>query len=179
MEGRSASGDGRLAPGDRPRSTARYSKHEIGSPEAPYDVLIGVARLSGTDLDYLIAGDDAGGISGSALEEPDALLEALPLPAVVFDQDNKLLAYNALYPGIFPRELRRLVKRGTPQEVLLRAWARVEGCTTDEADALVADRLSRRNGSQLELRVGSRRLRISERVDGKHRLAVISELTDE
>lgn len=157
---------------------ARYSKYEIGRSEAPYDVLIGIARLAGTDLDYLIAGDPSGDSAGSPLEETDALLEALPLPAVVFDRDDKLLSHNSLYPGLFPRELRKLLRRGTPQEVLLRAWAHAEGCTTDEVEALVRDRLSRRNGSHIELRAGSRRLRIAERLEGNRRLVVINDLSD-
>jgi len=123
---------------------ARYGKYEIGRSEAPFDVLIRIAHLAKVDLDYLIAGQT--GRLGRRAEPPhdqlSELVQMLPTAAVVFDRNGRLLTHNALFREQFFAEQPRLLKRGTPQEVMVRSWAYGQGLSEAKIEVLVRARLN-------------------------------------
>jgi transcriptional regulator with XRE-family HTH domain len=159
---------------------ARYGKYEIGRSEAPFAVLIRIARVAKVDLDYLIAGQSGRlGRRGAPHEELDKLVQILPTAAVVYDGKGRLLTYNALYREQFFPEQPRLLKRGTPREVMVRSWAYGQGLSDAEIEVFVRARLNRPSApvSTRQLRVGSRDFHVAETVDPEWRLVLISDLS--
>lgn len=161
---------------------ARYSKYEIGRSEAPYDVLVKIAQLANVDLDYLIAGRI--GRRGRRPEPPNEqlheLLQSLPTAAVVYDAYNTVLLYNSSYRAHFFPDQPRLLRRGTPQEVLVRGWAYAQGCSQAEVEDLVRKRLNpgRSANFPVEIRVGSKWLHIAETIEPNRRLVLVTDVTE-
>jgi transcriptional regulator with XRE-family HTH domain len=159
---------------------ARYGKYEIGRSEPPFDVLIRIAHLAKVDLDYLIAGQS--GRRGRRAEPPHEqlgeLVQILPAAAVVFDRNGRLLACNELYREKFFAEQPRLLKRGTPQEVMVRSWAYAQGLSEAEIEVFVRARLNPPPASisSRRVRVGSRHFHVAETINPEWRLVLISEL---
>jgi transcriptional regulator with XRE-family HTH domain len=160
---------------------ARYGKYEIGRSEAPFEVLIRIARLTKVDLDYLIAGQSGrlGRRAGPPHEWLRELMQILPTAAVVFDRKGRLLTHNALYREQFFAEQPRLLKRGTPQEVMVRSWAYGQGLSEAEVEVLVRARLNPPPTpmSSGRLRVGSRSFHVAETIDPEWRLVLINDLS--
>jgi transcriptional regulator with XRE-family HTH domain len=160
---------------------ARYGKYEIGRSEAPFDVLIRIAHLAKVDLDYLIAGQT--GRLGRRAEPPHEqlheLVQILPIAAVVFDGNSRLLTHNALYREQFFAEQPRLLRRGTPQEVMVRSWAYGQGLSEAEVEVLVRARLNPPPTpiSNSRFRVGSRSFHVAETIDPEWRLVLINDLS--
>lgn len=160
---------------------ARYSKYEIGRSEAPYGILLRIARLADVELDYLIGGELAlrGRPPEPSAERLRELLDMLPTPAMVLDDHNRLLTHNYRYRDLHP-DRPALLRRGTPQEVLARAWAYAQGCNEMEVEAFVRARLNPDlyRGSPVALRTGSKRLQFTEAITGRQRLVIITDLTE-
>lgn len=161
---------------------ARYSKYEIGRSEAPYTILSRIAEVADTDLNYLLSGRIRQ--QGRRRETPSdqlvELLKAIPVPAILYDRDRRLVSFNnELRDTFFPENPKSLLRRGTPQEVLIRAWAHSIGLGPSKIRAYVRIRLDSRiyAKSPVELQVGARRLNIAETVDTDRRLVLISDLT--
>jgi transcriptional regulator with XRE-family HTH domain len=156
---------------------ARYGKYEIGRSEAPFDVLIRIAELTKVDLDYLIAGR-SGRRAKVAFEQLMSVVEILPTAAVVFDKHARLLTYNELYRYQFFADQPRLLKRGTPQEVMVRGWAYAQGLTEADVEAVVRARLPLPSAhrSVSELHIGSRGFHFAETIDDERRLVLITDL---
>jgi transcriptional regulator with XRE-family HTH domain len=161
---------------------ARYGKYEIGRSEAPFEVLIRIARLTKVDLDYLIAGQSGrlGRRAGPPHEWLRELMQILPTAAVVFDRKGRLLTHNALYREQFFAEQPRLLKRGTPQEVMVRSWAYRQGLSEAEIEVFVQARLNPPPTamSKSQLRVGSRDFQVAETIDPDWRLVLIDDLSE-
>lgn len=162
---------------------ARYNKYEIGRSEAPYDVLCRIAQVADVDLNYLIVGQV--GRRGRRREAPDdqlaELLQAIPAPAILYDKDRRLIGYNNHWRDVFfPDHPKGLLRRGTPQEVLIRAWTHTLGLGPSEIQAYVKTRLNSRLYAKaaVEMQVGPRRLHIAETAETNKRLVLITDLTD-
>jgi transcriptional regulator with XRE-family HTH domain len=159
---------------------ARYGKYEIGRSEAPFDVLIRIARLAKVDLDYLIAGQS--GRLGRRVEpfheQLSEIVHILPTAAVVFDRHGRLLTCNALYREQFFAGQPRLLKRGTPQEVMVRSWAHGQELSDAEIEVFVRTRLNPPPTpmSSSRLRVGPRSFHVAETIDPEWRLVLINDL---
>ena len=160
---------------------ARYGKYEIGRSEAPFDVLIRITRLAKVDLDYLIAGQSRrlGRRAEPPHEQFHELVQILPVAAVVFDGNGRLLTHNALYREQFFAEQPRLLSRGTPQEVMVRSWAYGQGLSEAEVEVFVRARLNPPPTpmSNSRLRVGSRSFHVAETIDPEWRLVLINDLS--
>ncbi|MGI9491998.1 MAG: helix-turn-helix domain-containing protein [Geminicoccaceae bacterium] len=161
---------------------ARYNKYEIGRSEAPYDVLCKIAQVADVDLNYLIAGQM--GRRGRARETPAdqlvELLQALPIAAVVYDKHRRLLAHNTKYRDLFfPINPRKLLRPGTPQDVLIRAWAHAHELDPIAIEACVDARFDSKRYAKnpVELQVGLKRLHIAETVEANKRLVLITDLS--
>lgn len=159
----------------------RYSKYEIGRSEAPYEILLRIANLTGVDLDHLIAGRS--GREGRRPESPEdhlrELLKVVPAAAVLFDSYGKLRGCNKTYLEAFFPDCPSLAKPGTPLEVLARAWGNANGIDPEEVESFVQKRLDRdmfRN-SPVELRVGPKTLQFAETIEADIRLVLITEVT--
>ena len=162
---------------------ARYNKYEIGRSEAPYDVLCRIAEVANVDLDYLIAGQN--GRRGRRREVPAdqlvELLQSVPVPAVIYDKHRRLLAHNARWRDtFFPNSPKGLLRPGTPQDVLIRAWAHAHGLSPGEVEACVSARLNSKlyTNNPVELQIRSKRFHIAETVEPNKRLVLITDLTD-
>lgn len=162
---------------------ARYNKYEIGRSEAPYDVLCRIAQVADVDLNYLIAGKT--GRRNRQRETPAdqlvELLQALPIAAVIYDKHRRLMAYNARYRDLFfPDYPKKLLRRGTPQDVLIRAWAHALELDPTAIEACVDARLDSKRYAKnpVELQIGPKRLHITEKVEASKRLVLIADLTD-
>lgn len=161
---------------------ARYNKYEIGRSEAPYDVLCKIVQVANVDLNYLITGQT--GRRGRQRETPAdqlvELLQVLPIAAVIYDKHRRLVAYNAIYRDLFfPDYPKKLLRRGTPQDVLIRAWAHAHEIDPAEIEACVDARLDSKRyaKSPVELQIGPKRLHIAEAVKANNRLVLITDLT--
>lgn len=162
-------------------SGARYSKYEIGRSEAPYEVLIRVANLTDTDLDYLIAGQRGrrGRSPEPIKEQLRELLRVLPMPAVVFDKQDRLLTNNTLYVETFFPEHPRLARPGTPLEKLVRIWAYSQGFDPTETEQHIRRRVDRElyRDAPVILQLGQTALQFSEKIDANSRLVLISDVS--
>lgn len=158
---------------------ARYSKYEIGRSEPPHEILCRIADVADADLNYLITGEKRK-IIGDGGAPTDRLLELLPdmpIPAVVYDRQRRLMAHNEKWRDrFFPDQPKGLLRRGTPQEVLIRAWAHARGFNKSKIEAYVRARLGA--APAVELQIGSNRFHFAEAVDSKKRLVMITDLTD-
>ncbi len=161
--------------------TARYSKYEIGRSEAPYDVLVKIARLAETSLDHLLIGRKAetqppGPGSPSALQE---FVDALPLAAVIYDDGNRLMGCNRVFEQTFFPDSPHIVRRGTPQEFLLRSWAYSQGHGPLVTETFVQERLSRRRGptAHFAVRLGEQVIRIAEAWHENLKLVLVTDLS--
>ena len=162
-------------------SGARYSKYEIGRSEAPYEVLIRLAHLTGTDLNYLIAGQRgrAGRRPEPVKEQLRDLLKTLPVPALVYDKRDCLAVHNEHYIATFFPEHPKLARIGTPLEKLIRLWAYSRGFDPLETEQFIRFRLDRdlyRDGS-VPLQIGQTTLQYSETIDASTRLVLIIDVT--
>lgn len=156
---------------------ARYNKYEIGRSEPPYDILGRIADVADADLNYLITGHERAGSSQTPIDRLVDLLPDMPMPAVVFDRERRLMAHNADWRDkFFPDQPKGLLKRGTPHEVLIRAWAHARDLTSPEIEALVQARLSA--SAPTEIQVRSTRFYFAETVDAQKRLILITDLPE-
>lgn len=156
---------------------ARYNKYEIGRSEPPYDILGRIADVADADLNYLITGRERGGSSQTPIDRLVDLLPDMPMPAVVFDRERRLMAHNTKWrEKFFPDQPKSLLKRGTPHEVLIRAWAHAQGLTRPEVEACVKARLSA--SAPTEILVRSTRFYFAETVDTQKRLILITDLPE-
>ena len=158
---------------------ARYSKYEIGRSEPPHRILCRIADVADADLNYLITGEkrenlgDAGAPTDRLLD----LLPSMPTMAVVYDRQRRLMAHNEMWRDrFFPDRPKGLLRRGTPQEVLIRAWAHAHGLNEKKIEAFVQARLDA--APTMELLIGSNRFHFVEAVDSKKRLVMITDLSD-
>lgn len=160
---------------------ARYSKYEIGRSEAPYDVLVKIANLAETSLDYLITGR-------MPSTEPDDsrlqtalrnFLESLPLPTVIYDHGNRLYGCNGVFRQTFFPDSPHIVRPGTPRKFLLRAWAYSQGHDPMETEAFVRERLEDRpqSAAPVEVRLGEQVLRIAESRHENLKVILVTDLT--
>ena len=160
---------------------ARYGKYEIGRSEAPYEVLIKVANLTDIDLDYLIAGQRGrrGRRPEPIKEQLRELLHVLPVPAVVFNNQDRLLTNNTLYVETFFPEHPRLARPGTPLEKLVRIWAYSQGFDPTETEQHIRRRVDRKlyRDAPVILQLGQTALQFSEKIDANSRLVLISDVS--
>lgn len=160
---------------------ARYSKYEIGRSEAPYEVLVKIAALAGTSLDYLITGRT------SAHEPADVwsqavlrrFVDVLPLATVVYDEGNRLYGWNRVFQQMFFPESPHIIRPGTPREFLLRSWAYSQGHDPLATEAFVRERLEDRpeSGGPVEVRLGQQVLRVAESRHGNLKVVLVTDLT--
>lgn len=161
--------------------SARYSKYETGRSEPPYELLRRIGRICDVSLDFLVSGDKVAGhmASDPSLNDLKRLIAALPTPAVIYDENNRLSAFNDRYSSTFFARCPGLLRLGTPQEVLVRAWAYSHDYGDVEVDWLVEIRLRQEDEqAQLtEVRLPYHRLHISEKRHSDWRLVLLSDVT--
>jgi transcriptional regulator with XRE-family HTH domain len=136
---------------------ARYSKYEIGRSEAPYDVLIKFANLTGMSL---------------------ACLQSIPLAAVVFDHANRLVGHNRPYRETFFSRCPHVLRPGTPFPHLIRTWAYSEGHDLAETEDFVRQRVNYDPGHNkpVTFNIGATQLRIAESRHDNYRLVLITDV---
>ena len=148
---------------------ARYAKYEIGRSEAPYEILVRLSKLFDVDLNHLIVGEPISKPSHENRVFPKhfkKFIEILPTAAVIYDAQRRLVSHNQLYLQTFFKECPSLVRLGTPQEFILRAWANASGLDSHETEEFVQSRLTF-NGEQsrvIQMDVGNDRLHIAGQV---------------
>ncbi len=159
----------------------RYSKYEIGRSEAPYEILLRIANLTGVDLDYLVVGHSGRG--GRRPESPEdqlhEFLNIVPTAAILYDSQGKLRYCNKTYLAVFFPDRPSFAKPGTPLEVLARAWGNANGFKSEEIESFIQKRLDREafENSPVELRVGPKTLQFAETIDDDFRLVLITDVT--
>ena len=160
----------------------RYNKYEIGRSEPPFEILVKLAKLTNVDLDYLIAGQE--GQRSRKVEPPWAqvreLLKVLPVPALIYDRFDQLIDSNHRYKSVFFPDQPRIVKPGTPLEVLARTWGHNQGFDLDEIETYVANRRDRKlfRKSPVEVRMGSMILEFAETIEPHYRLVLITRVLE-
>jgi transcriptional regulator with XRE-family HTH domain len=161
---------------------ARYNKYEIGRSEAPYDILIKISRLTKASLDHLIGGE-RGQISRST-ERVDELIgelvNAIPIPAIVFDKAERVIAHNKPYQEMIFDNRPGVIRPGTPHETIIRAWAYSKGFSESETEELVRRRLSptAEPGSIIEFQIANRLIKLAESHYGDYKLVLVMEISD-
>ncbi len=160
---------------------ARYNKYEIGRSEPPYGVLVDLAQVGQVDLDYLIAGRTRrrGQPPAVPLDQLGDLLATLPTPAVLFDREQRLFAHNQLYRERVVDQLpARLLRRGTPLEILVRAFGHAHDLDSAVIEQLVRLRLdaSLYRKAPVRLTVADRIFQFAETADADKRLVLITDL---
>ncbi len=159
----------------------RYSKYEIGRSEAPYEILLRIANLTGVDLDYLVVGRSGRG--GRRSESPEdqlrEFLNIVPTAAILYDSHGKLRYCNKTYLAAFFPDRPSFAKPGTPLEVLARAWGNANGFKSEEIESFIQKRLDPEafENSPVELRVGPKTLQFAETNDDDFRLVLITDVT--
>jgi len=160
---------------------ARYSKYEIGRSEAPYDVLVKIANLAETSLDYLMTGRATGDQpldpwSQSSLR---GFVDALPLATVIYDNNNRLYGCNRAFQRTFFPHAPHIIRPGTPREFLLRSWAYSQGHDPLETEAFVRERLEDRSepSAPVEVSLGRQVLRIAESRHDNLKVVLVTDLT--
>jgi len=160
---------------------ARYNKYEIGRSQAPYEILMRLAKLAKIDVHYLITGEHfRTPATGQMLPEKfNELIDWLPTPAAVFDRTKKLVAHNRLYVETLFRDCPSLIRPGTSLEFLARAWANARGLGPDEAEEFVRSRLSfdSTHNSAIQLMAGGTLLHLAEKRHGDYKLVLVTEVT--
>ena len=132
-------------------------------------------------LDFLVSGEpDTEHVrSDPSLNDLKRLIGALPTPAVIYDGDNRLTGFNDGFASTFFARCPGLLRLGTPQEVIVRAWAYSHDYGDVEVDRLVDVRL-RHNVEPprlAEVRLTYHRLHISEKRQSDWRLVLLSDVT--
>lgn len=158
---------------------ARYSKYEIGRSEAPYDVLIKFANLTGISLDSLIAGQTDRPQEPADKQPPLlACLQSIPLAAVVFDQANRLVGHNRPYRQTFFSHCPHVLRPGAPLPHLIRTWAYSEGHDLAETEDYIRQRVSYEPGhnKSATFNIGATQLRIAESRHDNYRLILITDV---
>lgn len=155
---------------------ARYSKYEIGRSEASYDVLIKIARLGNVSLDELLLGEDRSITARPERSVPQSLaavIQSLPIAAVIFDAHDCVCAWNQAYlKTLFPR-CDHLVRQGVSQAQLARCWAYSMGLDALEAEAYVRRRLDvAPSTGPIQVEVAGRRLQLIEARHGDYKLVL-------
>ena len=161
---------------------ARYNKYEIGRSQAPYEILMRLAKLAKIDVHYLITGEHfRTPATGQMLPEKFIeLIDWLPTPAAVFDRTKKLVAHNRLYVETLFRDCPSLIRPGTSLEFLARAWANARGLGPDEAEEFVQARLifDSAHDSAIQLMAGGTRLHIAKTHYQDYKLVLITVITE-
>lgn len=160
----------------------RYAKYEAGRSEAPYEILVRITRLTGLSLDYLIAGN-AKTLSSAddALERLlQELLDVIPIPAVIYDEQSRLVGHNKAYQDTFFSEHPSVIRPGTPQETVLRSWSYSKGYSDSETEEFLRQRLSPERGRSTvqEIHLGSQSVRFAESYYGPYCLVLITDVQD-
>ena len=160
---------------------ARYSKYEIGRSEAPYEVLVKIANLAETSLDYLITGRMPGAEPANPWPQTAlrGFVEALPLATVIYDDGNRLYGCNRVFRQTFFPDSPHIIRPGMPREFLLRAWAYSQGHDPLETEAFVRERLADRPEptTPVEVRLGEQVLRIAESRHENLKVVLVTDLT--
>ncbi len=159
--------------------SARYSKYEIGRSEAPYDVLIKFANLTGVSLDSLIAGQPNRPREAVDTQLPLlACLHSIPLAAVVFDHANRLVGHNRPYRETFFSRCPHVLRPGAPLPHLIRTWAYSEGHGLAETEDFVRQRVNYHPGHNkpTTFNIGATQLRIAESRHDNYRLVLITDV---
>ena len=161
--------------------TARYSKYEIGRSEAPYDVLVKIAKLTDTSLDHLITGRmaDSGPADSWSQAALRGFVDALPLATVIYEDGNRLYGCNRVFQQTFFPDSPHIIRPGTPREFLLRAWAYSQGHDPMETENFVRERLEDRPEPRapIEVRLGNQVLRIAEASHENLKVVLVTDLT--
>lgn len=160
---------------------ARYNKYEIGRSEAPYQLLIRLAKQFNADIHYLVSGEKREALADDQ-NIPVALIQAidaLPTPAAIYDGNGKLVTSNDLYVETFFQENPGIVKPGTPHEFLIRTWAYSCGMDANNAEAFVRARLSFDPSKFRSFRfdIGLRSLCVSEIIHKDYRFVLVMDLS--
>ncbi len=161
---------------------ARYNKYEIGRSEAPYDILIKISRLTKASLDHLISGESDQISRG--VERVDELigelLDAIPIPAIVYDKSERVVAHNKPYQKIMFNDHGGVIRPGTAHETIVRAWAYSKGLGQNDTEELVRRRLSQvpRAESLTELKIGNKLIKLAESHYGDYKLVLVMEVAD-
>lgn len=158
--------------------SARYSKYEIGRSEAPYDVLIKFANLTGVSLDSLIAGQPNRPQETVDAQLPLlACLHSIPLAAVVFDHANRLVGHNRPYRETFFSRCPHVLRPGVSLPHLIRTWAYSEGHGLAETEDYIRQRVSYEPGHKpATFNIGATQLRIAESRHDNYRLVLITDV---
>ena len=145
---------------------ARYSKYEIGRSEAPYDVLIKIAKLAGVSLDYLVIGEEHAPSAPAPSPEAHliAALAHLPAAAAIYDRDDRLLGCNDAFRQSFFPENPEVVRPGVTRNFLVRAWAYAQGIDPLTAEAYVRDRREHpmQENTSMRVQLGGRPFHLME-----------------
>ena len=161
---------------------ARYHKYEIGRSEAPYTVLVRLAKLVDVDLHELITGEPCQkhNTERTVPAQLTEVIDRLPVPAVVYDQAARLIAHNRLYLETLFRECPSIIRPGTSHEFVLRAWANSRGLDAEEADKFVQARLQfdPAQTPSHQLRAGNTRLQIAETRQKDYKLVLVTDITE-
>lgn len=155
---------------------ARYNKYEIGRSEAPYNLLIKISKLGGKSLDYLIGGEAER--KTSIVSKLAQVLHVMPLPAVLYDHENRLLDWNSLYKDTLCFDIRHVLRVGTLQETVLRTWAYAHDDDPQLAEEFIRARLNHRSelAVPVEYEIGARRLHIAESYYPDCKLVVVTDV---
>jgi len=160
---------------------ARYAKYEIGRSEAPYQVLIKIAKLTGLSLDYLIGGDGGADTSRVAvpLRQLKEFVEKIPGAAVVYDSSDRFVHCNRLFKETFFKRIPQVLRPGTAQEILLRAWAYSQGHDAARTEQFVRKRLHEHpgDGVAVPVEIGHQCLQIAESRQPDYKLVLVFDIT--
>lgn len=163
-------------------NAARYHKYEIGRSEAPYGVLVRLAKLVDIDLHELITGQPCRKYSTERTfpAQLTEVIDRLPVPAVVYDQTTRLIAHNRLYLEALFRGCPSIIRPGMSHEFVLRAWANSRGLDAHEADQFVQARLQfdPAQTPSHQLRAGNTRLQIAETRQRDYKLILVTDITE-
>lgn len=162
---------------------ARYNKYEIGRSEAPYQLLIRLAKQFNVDIHYLVCGERREE-NRDDNEFPVVLtqtIEILPMPAVLYDNQDKLVVNNDLYVKTFFQEIPGIVKPGTPHEFLIRTWAYSLGMDAKEAETYVEARLTKNSSKfrSFQIASGQRSYFIAESIHEDYKFVIGTDVSPE
>ena len=159
----------------------RYAKYESGRSEAPYDVLVRIAHLTNLSLDELVGGNvKRVEADKNTLERLlQDLLDAIPIPAVIYDEHSRLVGHNKAYQDTFFEGHPGVIRPGTPHETVLRTLAYSKGYNEAETETFLEQRLRRRKESSVqEVQLKSQRVRFAETYYGQYCLVLILDVTE-
>ncbi|MGI9336283.1 MAG: helix-turn-helix domain-containing protein [Gammaproteobacteria bacterium] len=162
--------------------TPRYSKYEIGRSEAPYEVLMKLARLANVSLDYLVAGREAHAERRfAARNHMSTLVANLPIAAIVYDRDDRVVEFNHLYQESFFAGNKSFLRAGLAHDEVIRTWAYSAGLTVEQSEQFVADRmgLALDSNSPSVVRAGPHTFEIRATWYGDQQLVLVTKPGDE